>query len=103
MLAGVERLQQFIVNCHLEPFEFIQTLHQEVLAFARGTIQADDLTAVITSNVFAATQISPGPRSKMEKFTLTFPQLRRDDATVTPSISEQGALFRITVEKRGYH
>jgi serine phosphatase RsbU (regulator of sigma subunit) len=45
---GVERLKQFIVaHCDLEPFEFIQTLHQEVLAFARGTVQADDLTAVI--------------------------------------------------------
>ena len=46
------------------------------------------------SNVFAATQISPGPRSKMEEFTLTFPQLRCDEATVTPSTSEQGTFSK---------
>jgi serine phosphatase RsbU (regulator of sigma subunit) len=45
---GVERLQEFIeAHCHLEPIEFIQALHQEVLVFARGTVQADDLTAVV--------------------------------------------------------
>ena len=45
---GVERVQEFIVGrCHLEPIEFIKALHQEVLAFARGTVQADDLTAVV--------------------------------------------------------
>ena len=45
---GIERVQEFIVGrCQLEPIEFIKALHQEVLAFARGTAQADDLTAVV--------------------------------------------------------
>jgi serine phosphatase RsbU (regulator of sigma subunit) len=45
---GIERLQQFIAAHHdLEPSELIRTLHEEVLVFARGTVQADDLTAVL--------------------------------------------------------
>ena len=45
---GIQRLQQFIATHHdLEPSAIIRTLHEEVLAFACGTAQADDLTAVI--------------------------------------------------------
>ena len=51
---GVTRLRQFIEAHHgLEPSEFIRILHQDVLAFARGTVQADDLTAVIIKRLAA--------------------------------------------------
>jgi serine phosphatase RsbU (regulator of sigma subunit) len=45
---GVERLRRFLEQCHgLEPQSFLRGLHQDVQAFARGTPQLDDLTAVI--------------------------------------------------------
>ncbi|MGB7158199.1 MAG: SpoIIE family protein phosphatase [Tepidisphaeraceae bacterium] len=45
---GMTRLEQFVAEHHaLEPREFIEAMHADVLAFAQGTPQADDLTAVV--------------------------------------------------------
>jgi len=45
---GVERLVAFLQARHdLAPEAFIQALHEDVLAFAGGTAQDDDLTAVV--------------------------------------------------------
>jgi serine phosphatase RsbU (regulator of sigma subunit) len=37
--------------CHLPPEEIIAELYQAVLAFANGTKQKDDLTAVVIKRV----------------------------------------------------
>jgi sigma-B regulation protein RsbU (phosphoserine phosphatase) len=45
---GTERLVDFLrARHHLAPRAFIDALHQAVLAHAGGTVQADDLTAVV--------------------------------------------------------
>jgi sigma-B regulation protein RsbU (phosphoserine phosphatase) len=45
---GTERLVEFLRQKHeLGPEEFIEALHQAVLAHSGGTVQADDLTAVV--------------------------------------------------------
>ena len=45
---GTERLNEFVVdNAHQAPAEFIALLHQAVLTHADGTVQPDDLTAVV--------------------------------------------------------
>jgi len=45
---GMARLEQFVATHHaLEPQQFIQALHNDVIAFAQGTPQVDDLTAVV--------------------------------------------------------
>jgi serine phosphatase RsbU (regulator of sigma subunit) len=45
---GVARLVAFLKSNHgLDPDAFIQALHEDVLAFAGGTTQDDDLTAVV--------------------------------------------------------
>ncbi len=45
---GTERLDSFIRKNHtMNSAEFIQSLHAEVLEHARGTTQADDLTAIV--------------------------------------------------------
>jgi serine phosphatase RsbU (regulator of sigma subunit) len=45
---GVERATRFLTsNCDLPPDEFIRGLYAELLAFAGGTPQADDLTALV--------------------------------------------------------
>jgi serine phosphatase RsbU (regulator of sigma subunit) len=45
---GTTRLVEFLRAKHeLEPQEFIDELHQSVLAHAGGTVQGDDLTAVV--------------------------------------------------------
>jgi serine phosphatase RsbU (regulator of sigma subunit) len=47
-LYGLERLRAFVSDHHdLAPERFIETLYQDVLAFADGTGQEDDLTAVV--------------------------------------------------------
>ena len=45
---GMQRLRRFLKQHHgSAPESFIRALHEDVLAFARGTPQEDDLTAVI--------------------------------------------------------
>ena len=45
---GTARLRDFLAAHHkMEPIEFIKALHDDVVAFSRGTEQADDLTAVM--------------------------------------------------------
>jgi sigma-B regulation protein RsbU (phosphoserine phosphatase) len=45
---GMSRLEQFVAEHHaLEPQQFIQALHADVIAFSQGTPQTDDLTAVV--------------------------------------------------------
>jgi sigma-B regulation protein RsbU (phosphoserine phosphatase) len=64
---GIERLQQFIAAYHdLEPSEFIRTLHEEVLVFASGTVQADDLTAVLIKRLAAPASETPSDGGETE-------------------------------------
>ena len=45
---GTARMRDFLAaHHHMEPSEFIKTLHASVVGFSRGTKQADDLTAVV--------------------------------------------------------
>jgi serine phosphatase RsbU (regulator of sigma subunit) len=45
---GIERLRDFVRQNHAEhPDKFIELLHQAVLGHADGTVQGDDLTAVV--------------------------------------------------------
>jgi hypothetical protein len=45
---GIERLERFVQeHCRLDPASFIQALYEDVLAFAGGTVQMDDLTAIV--------------------------------------------------------
>lgn len=47
-IYGSARLERFVAAYHeVDPATFIQALRDDVLAFARGTPQADDLTAVV--------------------------------------------------------
>ena len=47
-IYGTARLRDFLGAHHrMEPSEFIGALHADVVAFSRGTEQADDLTAVV--------------------------------------------------------
>ena len=49
---GVERLREFLkVNGHLDAATFIQSLHREVVAFAAGAAQNDDMTAAVIRRV----------------------------------------------------
>ncbi len=45
---GLDRLKSSILaHCDLSPDAFIQTLYKDVISFAAGTPQQDDLTAVV--------------------------------------------------------
>lgn len=51
-LYGVERLRDFLkANGHLDASTFIQTLHREVVAFAAGAKQNDDMTAAVIRRI----------------------------------------------------
>jgi PAS domain S-box-containing protein len=49
---GISRLESFLETHHALPSdEMIRRLHADVLAFARGTVQKDDLTAVVIKRI----------------------------------------------------
>lgn len=51
-MYGVERLREFLMsNGHLDAATFIQTLHREVVTFAAGAKQNDDMTAAVIRRV----------------------------------------------------